>query len=220
MPTTVYKTEYSTSSAMWPLKENINTLALQGAFSRFSRPLRLNEMYGQTIDIDSQWNQAITYVFPIINNNIYKQYFQLESIDTVKTNIGCVSSYFLLSTHLALKEFITPLPRTPQEVPNENQLELKVVNSFKDIPEVKIISVSKYLEEYQFSIILSNEKADNELLDILMRIELNLHNSFVDRFLSFKYIPNKLISENEIIGPTTKIIFNREDKKDAIPIAA
>lgn len=92
---------------------------------------------------------------------------------------------------------------------DEIAIELFIAKEFKNIDQVIAIASSKYLEEIRISILLSNEKYDESLMDKLLDIEILVYDHFPTLVFSFTYIPRIYSSIEEVLHPDSKLIYEK-----------
>ena len=179
------------------------------SYSRFSRNLEDEEVLNQTFNVDFTVNEEVkNHLSHFIDTQFWIDAIRIdfEVIPDYTNFIPSSYAYDFAQIFITRKNYIGIV-----EIDEERELKISVVSKFIDLKEIVAIYVSSYLEEFIFSIVLSNQTADEELLNKAFEKELLLHDLFPNMFFSFRYIPSSLVSKNECVPGSSELIFERED---------
>lgn len=87
--------------------------------------------------------------------------------------------------------------------------ETVLVLQYKYIPEVKAIYIDEYLEEKTINIFLSIRHYNDDLMENLIKKELNISKIYPKIVATYNYIPNLIDNRYDIIGEKSKLIFEK-----------
>jgi len=214
--------ERNASASYTPLLEFARDFSIRN-ISRFSTSLEEVDIEdienrvqtkSRSINPFHYYDELITSYFEILKSRLVK--IDKTGLDLIVEkmfeNMGIVKELNIedvIRTFISTKEFIKYYEFYQQSYPEETLLETYVVGKYSKVQEVSKIYRREYLEEIQFEIFTTNEKADRGLLRFLLGIELNLREIFSSLNLSFHYTPITLALKDRIEAGAI-LIYDRE----------
>lgn len=94
-----------------------------------------------------------------------------------------------------------------EALPEQEVLEYYLAQEFSDIEEVDSIYVDGVQDEVIVTVLLSNQKYDDSLMDALLDRELNILCKFQDLVPDFRYVPLLNRERDECVTENARLVY-------------